>query len=305
MIRLLDEVPNVTENGYLYVYPMGDNGRKAFLKLSIDYGCDKVIGVDNSLCNKSKEIVSLVECAKRFTSDDYLIIVSMNPDVIGDLRELIRNGSISEARIIYIYDEKNEFVFPNNFSDIRDRQLLFTASEIYKNDVNGCVAEAGVYRGVFSGKINRVFPDRKIYLFDTFEGFSDDTDSFLDKDKDEEKQWGKFKGAMADTSIQQVLERMKYRDNVEVRKGFVPATFEGVEEKFAFVNLDMDIYKPTKAALDWFWPRLSPGGYIFVHDYDRFDGITKAVEEFCAEKKVSYFRLGDMISVAFSKPLYQ
>ena len=66
----------------------------------------------------------------------------------------------------------------------------------------------------------------------------------------------------------------------------------------------MDIYEPTRAALDWFWARLNPGGYIFVHDFDRFDGITKAVEEFAEKEKIAYFRLGDAITVAFAKPLH-
>jgi len=32
--------------------------------------------------------------------------------------------------------------------------------------------------------------------------------------------------------------------------------------------LDLDIYVPTVAALELFYPRLSSGAYLFVHDYD-------------------------------------
>ena len=32
--------------------------------------------------------------------------------------------------------------------------------------------------------------------------------------------------------------------------------------------LDVDIYVPTVAAREFFYPRLSSGGYLFVHDYD-------------------------------------
>ena len=123
---------------------------------------------------------------------------------------------------------------------------------------------------------------------------------FLDKDKDEEKQWGKFKRAMADTSIQKVLERMKYRDNVEVRKGFVPATFEGVEEKFAFVNLDMDLYEPTYQGLEFFAPKMVKNGAILVHDFFSTDfyGPNKAVNEFLDKNsKYSIYPIGDGISI--------
>ena len=35
------------------------------------------------------------------------------------------------------------------------------------------MAELGVYRGEFAKEINKVFPDRTLYLFDTFEGFAE------------------------------------------------------------------------------------------------------------------------------------
>ena len=38
-------------------------------------------------------------------------------------------------------------------------------------------------------------------------------------------------------------------------------------EKFAFVSLDTDLYKPTLAGLEFFWPRMSKGGFIFIHDF--------------------------------------
>ena len=47
--------------------------------------------------------------------------------------------------------------------------------------VPGAAAELGVYRGFFARCINRLLPERKLYLFDSFEGFSSDagaSDSF-------------------------------------------------------------------------------------------------------------------------------
>ena len=37
--------------------------------------------------------------------------------------------------------------------------------------LDGSVAECGVYKGEFASVINRCFYDRKLYLFDIFEGF--------------------------------------------------------------------------------------------------------------------------------------
>lgn len=48
------------------------------------------------------------------------------------------------------------------------------------NSIEGSVAEAGVYQGNFSAVINKCFPTRKLYLFDTFEGFDSKEILFYD-----------------------------------------------------------------------------------------------------------------------------
>ena len=50
--------------------------------------------------------------------------------------------------------------------------------------VPGAAAELGVYRGFFAKCINQLNPKRKLYLFDSFEGFADEanaSDSFQEK----------------------------------------------------------------------------------------------------------------------------
>ena len=49
--------------------------------------------------------------------------------------------------------------------------LAAAANEIYLNGISGMVAECGVYKGDFACILARIFPDRKLYLFDTFSGF--------------------------------------------------------------------------------------------------------------------------------------
>lgn len=41
-----------------------------------------------------------------------------------------------------------------------------------RKNISSSVAEAGVFRGEFAKYINQFFPDRKLYLYDTFEGFN-------------------------------------------------------------------------------------------------------------------------------------
>jgi O-methyltransferase len=56
---------------------------------------------------------------------------------------------------------------------IRYSSLELAALEIKKRGITGAVAELGVFRGDFAARINSVFPERKLYLFDTFAGFDE------------------------------------------------------------------------------------------------------------------------------------
>lgn len=94
-------------------------------------------------------------------------------------------------------------------------------------------------------------------MFDTFEGFTE-------ADADSEKRRGYTKnnqaGYFSDTSVKQVLDKMVYPDNCIIKKGFFPDTAEGIQEEFAFVNIDADLYEPILSGLEWFYPRMARGG---------------------------------------------
>ena len=60
------------------------------------------------------------------------------------------------------------------------------------------------------------------------------------------------------------LVNILYRTNTVVIEGYFPETTVGLEdERFAFVSLDTDLYKPIYEGLKFFYPRLNPGGIIF------------------------------------------
>jgi len=165
---------------------------------------------------------------------------------------------------------------------------------------NGAVAELGVYRGDFAKEINKVFYDRKCYLFDTFDGFSAaDCKTELDKGYAKENRTGYF----ANTTEDIVLSKMQYPEQCQLCKGFFPKSVAGVEDDFCFVNLDADLYAPTLAGLEYFYPRMLKGGIILIHDYfsKAFLGAKDAVKEFCKREHISYLPIGDTLSVAIRK----
>jgi O-methyltransferase len=121
-----------------------------------------------------------------------------------------------------------------------------------------------------------------LYLFDTFEGFGTRNVA------EEETTTGQsiHSAQFSDTSESLVVSAIQpVNDNVRLIKGFFPDSFSGslTELQFAFVHLDADLYGPTKAGLDLFYPRLAWGGMIVVHDYNAWAGARMAVEDFCNE----------------------
>jgi O-methyltransferase len=153
--------------------------------------------------------------------------------------------------------------------------------------VPGALAECGVFQGHASRWIRRLSPERRYYLFDTFEGFDPrDVEPGAGDDR-------RFRS----TSPEAVLALIGDARNVRPRKGRVPETFAGLEgERFAFVLLDMDVYPPTRAALEFFYPRLSPRGYLMVHDYHNEESnwaCRRAVDEFFADKPESVIEIAD------------
>ena len=194
----------------------------------------------------------------------------------------------------YAADDVRPQIISNDY--VRSASLELVAHEIQRNEVMGSVAELGVYRGDFAMLINRVFPDRTLYLFDTFEGFDE-------ADVKCEIREGYSSGTQdfSDTSLEIVLGKMLHMEKCVVKKGSFPQTTEGLEEeRFAFVSVDADLYQPIYEGLKFFYPRLSRGGAIFIHDFNNveYKGAAQAVREYCAKEGISYFPLCDNCGTA-------
>jgi O-methyltransferase len=133
------------------------------------------------------------------------------------------------------------------------------AQLIYENNISGNVAEVGVYQGESAKLINKYFPDRILYLFDTFEGF---VDADIKREIEIGTDWITKRSYLLsdDTSIDIVLEKMSNPEMCVIKKGYFPKTAEGLEDVFSFVSIDVDLYQPTLEALKYFYSRLSGGG---------------------------------------------
>jgi O-methyltransferase len=154
----------------------------------------------------------------------------------------------------------------------------------------GDFAELGVDKGnsasVFARAAARL--GKSIYLLDTFEGFAD---------QDLVGEEAKYRGQFTDTSLAIVKENVS-GNNIRFIKGYFPESSAQIPDDalFSLVHLDCDLYKPFSSALDYFWPRLVPGGFLIMHDYMSlwWEGVEVAVNAFFANKTESIIPIPDM-----------
>lgn len=262
-------------------------GMRLYEEVSQKY--EVVAFMDNDEKKWGKQLFGISICSPQVCinkySYDYVIITSA-PGLESIKRQCIQLG-IGDEKIITSYVEeplKSRKIFLKSFASI-----------LGKDAPEAECAEAGVFEGDFAQVINRTFPNRKLHLFDTFEGFDS-------RDIEKERDYSKAQvGDYRNTSVEMVLSKMLYPDNCIVHKGYFPDTARGIENNFCFVNLDLDLYEPTYNGLVFFSDKMVEDGIILVHDYfaENFKGPKKAVDKFCSEysRKIMKLPIGDGISV--------
>lgn len=176
-------------------------------------------------------------------------------------------------------------------------------------DVNGSIVECGVLHGgglMAWAKLSSILEPanhtRKIIGFDTFEGFPEihDKDSLTGTSSH-------FKpGGLAGASFDSIEQSVKVYDmnrpiqhipKVELVKGDITLTAEEYLKNnqhlvVSLLYLDLDLYEPTKKALEVFLPRMPKGSIICFDELNAkiFPGETLAVEEVLGIKNLSIKR---------------
>lgn len=260
---------------------------------------DKVLGfLDN---NKEKwgkvidgiEVLGGLKILEKIEYDEIVIASTMR---FYEIKESLLDFGIDENRINKTIQQRLRVEIDARVNFLRD----FSSLHSQRDDL--CVAEGGVFQGMFAAEINRYFPKNKLYLFDTFEGFDKkdvEIESKCNYSKVEENYYN-------ETSEQLVLNKLPFKERAIIRKGYFPETTVGIpEEKYIFVNLDFDLYKPILSGLEYFYPRMYDDGIILIHDYftEFYHGVKAAVDVFEENlgHKLRRFPIGDGISIAIIK----
>lgn len=185
--------------------------------------------------------------------------------------------------------------FSKNYPDkVRLYNFWLQIQRLEKDNVVGDFAELGVYKGESARLLHLMAPGRVLHLFDTFEGFTE-----ADLKPETGKAATYSTKNFADTSVEKVIKKIGGDSSkLKIHAGYFPDSATGAENTiFSLVNIDADLYNPVKTGLEFFYPRLAPGGVILIHDYNhRWEGLMKAVDEFAAAIPYSLVPVPDLDS---------
>lgn len=202
----------------------------------------------------------------------------------------------------HLWDYENGFYW---FSDTRRIGKLLNHYELYKMVANlpGDIVECGVYKATslirwatFRTLTESDF-SRKIIAFDAFGKFpSSDIESTDDNDFIQRFEAGGGDG-LSVNEIKDIFSFKQLDKNVSFVPGNIFDTIpiwlkENPQGRIALLHLDMDVYEPTKAALEQLWDRMVRGGVVVIDDYNAVGGATHAVDEFLESKSVAIQKLG-------------
>ena len=150
----------------------------------------------------------------------------------------------------------------------------------------GDFVECGVWYGVLSKMICEYTDfarhDRNFYLVDVWGGI------------DVHDNW------YVEDIFDIVQKRFQMYENVKLVRGFVPEVLSTVRtERVAYLSIDMNGSHAERAALEYFYERMVPGGVIYFDDYGwGFPDLRKTVNEFFADKPESLLHFPAGVSIA-------
>jgi hypothetical protein len=223
--------------------------------------------------------------------------ISYVPDKYSDNLEIYKNNypEFYSQRDIHKFTNDN---VSNNAGDLpRFYFLNLVIDQLLEENIAGDIAEIGVYKGnsaFLLAKFARL-SNKTAFLFDTYKGFNEND---VSNSNGSNINYEEFK----DTSLEHVKKFVGETNTVFI-EGYFPESLNGTdiaEKQFCLVHIDCDLEKPVVSSLEYFYPKLSSGGFIIMHDYSSlyWSGARKGIQEFFSDKKEKIIPIPDKSGTA-------
>ncbi|MBT9547157.1 MAG: class I SAM-dependent methyltransferase [Candidatus Sericytochromatia bacterium] len=168
----------------------------------------------------------------------------------------------------------------------RLENLQFCLETVLKEGVPGDLIETGVWRGgagIFMAGFLKAhgISERKLWLADSFEGLPPPNFRRYPRESD----MGLHLVKHLAVSLEEVRANFeKYgllSEQINFLKGWFRETLPTAPiQTLALLRLDGDMYESTMDALVHLYPKLTPGGFIIVDDYNSFQPCNEALHDY-------------------------
>lgn len=155
--------------------------------------------------------------------------------------------------------------------------------------IEGDFVECGVNTGILSVAVCEYLnfaklTDRNFWLFDTYNGIPESqmSEDELERRRKDNQTW-------YEDCYELAKKNFSPYPNAHLVRGLVPDTLSTVPiQKVAYLALDMNIALPERAAIEYFWEKLTPGAFVILDDYG-FEGSGpqhETMDEFAASRGI-------------------
>jgi len=164
---------------------------------------------------------------------------------------------------------------------------------IVRSGIPGDIVECGVWRGGSSMLAALTLlalgrTDRRLYLYDTYEGMSEPGDKDVDLHgvpyRDLYEREKEILTVGLDIVKQNMVSTGYPAEQIIFVKGKVEDTLPGnAPDRIALLRLDTDFFESTYHEFVHLYPRLVPGGVLLIDDYGHFLGAREATDRYFRE----------------------
>jgi O-methyltransferase len=172
----------------------------------------------------------------------------------------------------------------------QDRKWTLREFVRLSNGLPGDLAECGCYEGATAFFMAEASTSGKLFLFDSFQGLSSPETRDLNRRTDV-MPWAK--GDLC-SSEEKLRANLAGFDDIHILPGWIPERFAEVSQRqFRVLHIDVDLYQPTRDALEFFYPRMVQGGVIVMDDYGLLTcpGAKLAADEFALSAGIKILHL--------------
>jgi hypothetical protein len=182
--------------------------------------------------------------------------------------------------------------------------LYQSVKYVVEKKIEGDFVECGIWKGgsamlIAATLVQLKCYDKKIYLYDTFDGMSTPSEKDINyAGKGAEKLLIDAKNNKEESDIWALcsLEKVKQNfsiinypeENIFYVKGKVEDTVNAnSHEKICLLRLDTDWYESTYHEMKYLYPVLEKGGVLIIDDYGHWKGSREAVDQYCNENHIN------------------